>query len=129
MKKTFGNYYELNYERTMVIIELLHFAFCFILYKYYIILLIILNFEMRDLIFNSLESAQEDANSKNVCSLNSQAAKCEFFHIVTRLCSFDHEGVIAGSWHPHYPTLKFYEEIDFDTFERLKRTHRKNVLS
>ena len=96
MKKTFGNYYELNYEITMVIVELLHFAFCF-MFQYF---LIILNFEMRDLIFNSLESAQEDANSKFFCRLNSQAAKCDFFHIGMRLCSFDHEGVTAGSWHP-----------------------------
>ena len=28
-----------------------------------------------------------------------------------------------------YPNLKFYEEFDFDTFEHLKSTHRKNVLS
>ena len=30
---------------------------------------------------------------------------------------------------PQYPNLKFYEEFDFDTFECLKSTHRKNVLS
>ena len=43
--------------------------------------------------------------------------------------NFDNEGVSAGSWHPTYPSLKFYEEIAFDTFERLKSTHRENVLS
>ena len=100
----------------MVSVELLHFAFCFIFH----------------LIFISLKSAQEDANSKNFCCLNSQAAKCEFFHIGLHLCSFDREGVTAGSWQCQagtlqYPNLKFYEEIDFDTIERFKSNHRKNL--
>ena len=44
------------------------------------------------------------------------------------ISNFSREGIFYWHWEPPiYPHLKFYREIDSDTFERFKSTRHKNV--